>query len=408
MPLGAESEPLRVLHLARSYPNSVIDTLGTWTAWLTRELGKRCEVRVISPVPWCPPLPRLRRLHQYTRFRDVLREEVRDGIRVYHPRFLIGPGQTLPCIEHTTYERAVRELVDGLRAEFPFDLVHAHFIYADGVVASRLAQRYRVPFVVTDQAPWIPWLEKGCIRSEALPAARGAARLACVSGFLRDTMRHYLGEGLRVDVIPNGVDGDVFTPEASSAGRCPDQIAYVGLINFNKGIDVLLHAMRRVAAQNEQARLVLVGGSYYRNTRLQEEQLKKLSRELGLDGRVEFAGRKSPEEVARFMRESAVLVLPSQAETFGAVLVEALASGTPVVATASGGPQEIVTDDVGRLVPIDDAEALADALLDVLANRVRYEPERLRAHALDRYSWSAIANQYLTMYREVLVSHGTM
>jgi glycosyltransferase involved in cell wall biosynthesis len=220
-------------------------------------------------------------------------------------------------------------------------------------------------------------------------------------------MRHYLGDGPRVDVIPNGVDGDVFTPEASSAGRYPDQIAYVGLINFNKGIDVLLHAMRHVAAQNERARLVLVGGSYYRNTRLQEEQLKAMSRELGLDGRVEFAGRKSPEEVARFMRESAVLVLPSQAETFGAVLFEALASGTPVVATASGGPQEIVTDDVGRLVPIDDAEALADALLDVLAHRDRFEPERLRAHALDRYSWSAIADQYMTMYREVLVSRAT-
>ena len=402
MTAGTRSEPLRVLFLARSYPNNVIDTLGTWTAWLARELSKHCDVRVISPVPWCPPLPPLRRLRQYTRFRDVVREEIRDGIRVRHPRFGVGPGQTMPCIEHRTYERAVKPLVDRLRGEFPFDLIHAHFIYADGVVASRLARRYGVPFVVTDQAPWIPWLERDCIRRVAVPAAREAARLACVSGYLRDTVRHYMGE-TAVEVIPNGVDPETFAP-ANGAARDGNQIAYVGLVNMNKGIDTLLHAMTRVAEQNPNARLVLVGGSYYRNTRLQEERLKELARELALDGRVTFVGRRPPDAVARFMRESAVVVLPSRAETFGAVLVEALASGTPVVATASGGPQEIVTDDVGRMVPADDPEALADALLNVLSEPDRFDPQRLREHALSRYSWSRIAETYLEVYADALDS----
>jgi glycosyltransferase involved in cell wall biosynthesis len=401
MTAGAAPEPLRVLFLARSYPNNVIDTLGTWTAWLARELSKHCDVRVISPVPWCPPLPRLRRLRQYTRFRDVTREELRDGIRVYHPRFAVGPGQTTLCVEHRTYERAVVPLVDRLHEESPFDLIHAHFIYADGVVASRLARRYGVPFVVTDQAPWIPWLERKCVRRVAVPAARDAARLACVSGYLRDTVRHYLGPEPAVDVIPNGVDPDTFAPRNGTA-RDRDQIAYVGLINVNKGIDTLLHAMTRVAERNPNARLVLVGGSYYRNTRLQEERLKALARELALDGRVTFAGRLPPEDVARFMRESAVVVLPSRAETFGAVLVEALASGTPVVATASGGPQEIVTDEVGRIVPTDDPEALADALLNVMAEGDRFDPQGLREYALSRYSWSRIAGTYLELYANVL------
>ncbi len=403
MTAGAGSEPLRVLFLARSYPNNVIDTLGTWTAWLARELSKQCDVRVISPVPWCPPLPRLRRLRQYARFRDVAREELRDGIRVYHPRFALGPGQTTQCIEHRTYERAVRPLVDRLRGEFPFDLIHAHFVYADGVVASRLARRYGVPFVVTDQAPWIPWLERECIRRVAVPAAREAARLTCVSGYLRDTVRHYLGPDAQVDVIPNGVDPETFSPRDGTP-RDGDQIAYVGLINVNKGIDTLLHAMTRVAERNPNARLVLVGGSYYRDTRLQEERLKQLARELALDGRVTFVGRRPPDEVAKVMRESAVVVLPSRAETFGAVLVEALASGTPVVATASGGPQEIVTDEVGRIVPADDPEALADALLNVLSEGDHFDPKRLREHALSRYSWSRIAETYLELYADALDS----
>jgi glycosyltransferase involved in cell wall biosynthesis len=320
---------------------------------------------------------------------------------VYHPRFAIAPASTLPCLEHRSYERAVRPLADRLREEFPFDIIHAHFIYPDGVVASRLADRYGVPFVVTDQAPWYPWLERNCIREAALPAARAAARLVCVSEFLRETIRRYIGDSTPVEVIPNGVEADAFSL-ASASERVPDQIAYVGLVNFNKGIDLLLQAMVYVAERHDRARLVLVGGSYYRTTKLQEERLKRLSRDLGLAERVEFVGRRPPAEVSRYMRQSSVVVLPSRVETFGAVLIEALASGTPVVATASGGPQEIVTDAVGRLVPTEDADALARALLDVLNARDRFDPERLREFALSRYSWSSIADRYLALYRSVL------
>lgn len=394
-------EGLRVLFLARSYPNNVFDTLGLWTAWLARELAKRHEVRVISPVPWCPPLPQLERLRPYTRFRAVVPEETRDGIRVYHPRFLVGPGSTAPCIEHVTYERSLRGLVGRVRAEFPFDLVHGHFVYPDGVVASRLARRYGVPFVVTDQAPWIPWLERSCIRRRAVAAAHDAGALTCVSGYIRRTMHHFLGSETPVHVIPNGVDSTTFAPgEAETRDR--NRIAYVGLINFNKGIDTLLQAMTRVVERNPRSRLVLVGGAYYRDTALQEIRLKSLATELGLDGHVTFAGRLPPAEVARTMRESAVLVLPSRAETFGAVIVESLASGTPVVVTASGGPQEIVSDEVGRVVPVGDPEGLADALVDVMSRPEQFDPMFLRRHAVERYGWNVVAERYEQVYRSVL------
>jgi teichuronic acid biosynthesis glycosyltransferase TuaC len=389
---------VRVLHLARAYPNNVIDTLGTWTAGLVRELARHCDVRVISPTPYCPPLPHRGPLRQYTRFRSVLKDERRDGIDVFHPPFVIGPGQRFACLEHHAYEFAVRGLAERLHRTAPFDLIHAHFIYPDGVVASRLAKRWGVPFVVTDQAPWEPWLDRRCIRSAAVPAARAAAHLVCVSEFLRSTIRHYLGESADVEVIPNGVDPDAFPlgPAAERAGR---QIAYVGLINFNKGIDVLLEAMKLVAEEDADAHLVLVGGSYYRNTHLQEERLRHRASELGLDDRVTFAGRRRPQEVARVMRQSAVLTLPSRAETFGSVLIEALASGTPVVASASGGPQEVVDDSVGRIVPVGDAPRLAEALLEVLAKPERYPHERLRAYALERYAWPSVAERYLHLYR---------
>jgi glycosyltransferase involved in cell wall biosynthesis len=102
------------------------------------------------------------------------------------------------------------------------------------------------------------------------------------------------------------------------------------------------------------------------------------------------------------MATSAVLVLPSMLESFGAVLIEALACGTPVVSTRCGGPEDIVVDEVGRLVPVGDALALSRAVEDVLEDPHRYPVERLRHYALSHFSWDIVAERILSVYRGVL------
>ena len=95
-----------------------------------------------------------------------------------------------------------------------------------------------------------------------------------------------------------------------------------------------------------------------------------------------------------------MVVLPSRAESFGAVLVEALASGTPVVATRCGGPEDIVADEVGRLVPSDAPEALADALAAVLDQAEAFPPERLREYALSRFGLERVVDRTYELYLE--------
>ena len=102
------------------------------------------------------------------------------------------------------------------------------------------------------------------------------------------------------------------------------------------------------------------------------------------------------------MAESALLVLPSRAESFGAVLVEALACGTPVVATRCGGPEDIVRDGLGVLVPSGDPDALGHGILAVLKGRGSYTPEKLRRDALMRFSWDRIVNDVHSVYRAVV------
>ena len=395
------SDRLRVLVLARSYPSEVFPTLGLWTEQPTIRLAERCDVRVISPVPWCPPLPAAGALAQYARFRRIPLHDVRDGVEIEHPRFFVGPGTSLYPFEARAYAAGIARTVARLREDFPFDLVHAHLIYPEGVVAQRVARRYGVPFVVTEHAPWTGWLDRTGIARQAVPAARAAAALMPVSRSVLASIEAYAGDGVRARVVPVGVDELRFVL-GDESDRRRDQILFVGWINFNKGIDILLTAMTRLAARDTPARLVLVGGSFYRNTRLQEERLRAHAATLGLGDRVQFVGRQPPDEVARLMAESAVVVLPSRAESFGAVLVEALACGTPVVATRCGGPEDIVTDDVGTLVPVGDADSLADAIGEVLASPGRYDPAALRASALERFSWDTVVDSVYDVYRQAV------
>jgi glycosyltransferase involved in cell wall biosynthesis len=396
---GRAGRRLRVLVLARSFPNPVFPTLGLWTERPMAALAERCDVRVVSPVPYCPPLPDIGRLRQYSRFRGVPRVHERAGMAVYHPRFLVGPGSSLSALEVDTYHLGVRACVDRLWRQRPFDLIHATFITPDGAVAHRLSRRYGVPFLVTELAPWTSSLDRRTVRRHALPAARAAFTILALSTHVEQTIRAYAGDDVHVRVVPPGVDGSAFRPDPS-AERVPDQVLFVGFVNFNKGVDVLLRAFAELKTRGEPGRLVLAGGAYYRNTRLQMEQLQGLATSLGVDDRVTFLGNQLPPDVARLMRESAVVVLPSRAEAFGAVLAEALASGTPVVASRSGGPEDIVTDDVGRLVPVGDHVALADAIAHVLRRRDTYRPEALREYALARFGLTTVADRIHDAYLE--------
>jgi glycosyltransferase involved in cell wall biosynthesis len=219
-----------------------------------------------------------------------------------------------------------------------------------------------------------------------------------VSSYVRDTIVQYTDDPAHVRVLPLCLDEEVFSLDDEVVRR-DDEILYVGQINLTKGVDVLLRAVRILADRGHPARLRLLGGTYYHRKRAEEARLRELATTLGLDDRVEFVGMRPPPEVAAAMRAAALVVLPSRAESFGSVLIEALACGTPVVATACGGPEDIVVDAVGRIVPPERPELLADALAGVLADRDRFAPPSLAAYAVERFGARTIVEQTLEVYR---------
>jgi glycosyltransferase involved in cell wall biosynthesis len=310
-------------------------------------------------------------------------------------------------LEWATYHLAVKGLVRRLRQSFPFDLIHAHFVYPDGVVAARLARRFGVPLIITEHVRWRPWLDNfPGVRRRALEAVRESTFQVAVSTMGRDSITHFTGELSSLRIIPDGVDGSVFTLPPAEVRRIPAQVLFVGVVRPVKGVDILLRAMRLLADRGRAARLVILGGSFYENYRREDDRLRQMAHELGLDSRVQFVGEKPLPELVRCMQESAVLVLPSRAESFGQVLVEALACGTPVVATRCGGPEDIVNEEVGVLVPPENPEELARGIEHVLDHAVDYDPVRLREYVLRRFSWETIAKDTASLYREAVRLHG--
>jgi glycosyltransferase involved in cell wall biosynthesis len=393
-----------VLVLARNYPNNVLPTLGLWTQRLVLASAGSAEPVVISPVPYAPPLLPV---EAFAKFRRVLPSR-RDGTwDVLHPRVPTPPGYAFHRYEAALWWPVIRRLAERLHAGRRFDLIHAHFMYPDGVVAARLARRLGIPAVVTEHTGWRQTFEAHPDVERQVRRALGDIRLVLpVSRSLERDIVALAGEGVECRVLPNVVDETIFRPDERGDGRDPTQLLFVGLIRHVKGLDLLVRALAALVDTHPALHLLVLGASFYRSYRRDEAEVRRLIDQLGLEPRVRFAGQASPSEVAAAMRRSAMLVVPSRRETFSAVTAEAIACGTPVVATRCGGPEEIVGEESGWLVPVDDAAALAAGIERVLECGTTYDPWLMHRSIVSRFGSAAVGDRIAELYAEVLSSPG--
>lgn len=170
----------------------------------------------------------------------------------------------------------------------------------------------------------------------------------------------------------------------------------VGHLIYPKGHDILIKAFSK-ANLGEYVTLSIVGAG------VEEKNLRKLIRQLGLTERVFLLGLKNKEEVRDLLLQSDAFVLTSRKETFGVVYIEAMAKGLPVIATACGGPEEFVNENNGLLVPVNDVESTAEALVEMYSGSDMYDKSAISEYCMANFSEKEIVRKIVEVYNDVLI-----
>jgi glycosyltransferase involved in cell wall biosynthesis len=283
------------------------------------------------------------------------------------------------------------------------DLIHAHGALAAGQLAKLISNRTGIPYVVTEHSTAFarnvlrPWQDTSV--KDVLTSAAARIVVSPVLGKLLEG--RYQIAARPWQWIPNVVSPsfELSTfPRPASPGSSRIRFLNVALLTSNKGQDTLLHAVAKLVGAGVDVELRIVGGGVLRRA------LGRLASELGIASHVEFLGTLDRRGVVAEMQSADAFVLSSRHETFGVVLIEALACGLPVIATTCGGPECIVEPNDGLLVPPNDASALASAMERMMVQRSMYSAVKLRERCLARFGEKAVTTQIADVYAKVLSS----
>ena len=282
------------------------------------------------------------------------------------------------------------------------NIIHAHSVRWAGIASMHVASRLNLPFVITEHSSIFRDQITAWESALFQRPFQKADALITVSSALRDCIKPLVPNGREILVVPNVVDTDLFDTSPRKRSQAKPRILSVCNLIRTKGVDVLLQAFGEVVNQVPEATLELGGDGPERR------DLESLSRSLGIGPNVRFLGRLSLTEVVEAMHRADLFVLPSYYETFGVVLIEAMATGLPVIATTCGGPEGFITPEVGDLVPPGDASALAAAILRRFGSVPAPDPIRIRDYALSHFGHAAVANRLLQIYRKIVVDRAAI
>lgn len=285
------------------------------------------------------------------------------------------------------------------------DVIHVHCFGPNGPYARLVSSVLSVPLVLTSHGETFGdesdvFGQSALLRDQLRRACRGSAAVTGCSVLVAEDLRRRFGAEV-VRVVPNAVDvlpasrRDAARPgDAARDGSTGGRLIAVGRLVGVKGFDVLLRAL---SLTSRWTSLMIVGDGPDRAT------LERLAGELGIADRVHFLGQRTAEEVQLLMSRADAVVMPSRAEAFGIVALEAWAAGTPLIATATGGPDSFVTDGVnGLLVPPGDSSALAQAIDTLLTDSaLGARLSQAGAIEVEKFTWEEVASRYLDIYADV-------
>mgnify|MGYP000279275318 CR=1 FL=1 len=316
---------------------------------------------------------------------------VRASKRLVQP----GPFHRIPLIYQSSVrsrERLALKMYDAYKeVNGPPDIIHAKCAMWGAILAKAISERENIPYVVTVGASVFA---RGIVgpreRKTAVIALTSAHRLLSVSSTLATDLERILKiPASEFTTVPNMIDPNKF-PFTPLPKNETFTFGYMANLVADKGHSTLLQAFKEVPS----AKLLIAGDGPLRR------QLEQLTFTLGINHRVEFRGPIARDKASGFFQEIDAFVHPSRYETFGIVLVEALSTGRPVIATRCGGPNDIVRSEDGVLVDVDDAGGLAEAMRNMIG--MDWDIQAMSDGVETRYTKATVREQLLEIYDSII------
>jgi glycosyltransferase involved in cell wall biosynthesis len=341
---------VRILIVTNLYPNPRQPHRASFNRLQFAALAKEHQVRVIAPIAWTAGRPHGPR--------------VSDGIVIEHPRYVYTPG-VLRGLHGQFFEHSIRRpFAEHLRSWSPH-VVLACWGYPDAWAATRLAREARLPVAVKLHGSDVLTLGRGARLARTADMLRAVDGVITVSQNLRDRAIDIGAPADRTHVVHNGIDSIVFCPGSRDSARRavnmpgPEPLLlFVGNLLPVKGVDVLIESLGRLHRSRVPFRCVCIGAGPLKRKLIDQVEQHALS------DRVHFFPPRPQGQLVEWYRAADLLVLPSRSEGIPNVLLEAMACGTPFVATRVGGVPEV--SDPASLVPAEDPDALASRIQQVL------------------------------------------
>jgi glycosyltransferase involved in cell wall biosynthesis len=387
--------PINTVVFTTLFPNAARPSHGIFVANRLEQLVASGAVKphVIAPIPWRPgfydhpSLGRLGSIPLHTAYK---------GVAVEHPRYALIPKIGMTLSPAALYHAGRKVIARLLREGQNINLIDAHYFYPDGVAAVRLGKTFGLPVVVTARGSDLNLIPQFRTPRQAIQqAAEHADGLITVCTALKDVLVAMGIAPARITVLRNGVDLQRFQPTDRAIARAQWNITRrtllsVGLLIERKGHHHAIAALRLLPDMD----LMIAGQGPER------EALTRLAHRLQVADRVHFLGNLGPEQLRTAYSAADALVLASSREGWANVLLESMACGTPVVASAVWGTPEVVTcPEAGILMNELSAEGVAEGVRRLFANPASRQATRDYA---EKFSWKSTTTGQIELFRKIL------
>jgi L-malate glycosyltransferase len=282
------------------------------------------------------------------------------------------------------------------------DILHAHEFIV-GFTAVLMGKISHIPVVISEHWSGFPLQQLNLFSKVIARWAFNNADVVCpVSQNLRQHIEAY-GIEANFCVIPNPVNTKLFYPDLNNEPVSVDNkkhFLFIGRLHPIKGLPNLIHAVGKVAKLRCDFVLDIVGDGP------KKSEYQELTGSLVLNNFIIFHGGKTPSEVGDYIRKAGFVVIPSEWENLPVVLIESMACGKPIIASAVGGIPEMMEPQVGKLVKPNDIDDLANAIIQMLDSYTIYSAEDISQLGQQKYSYKSVARQYKMMYQEQMMRYG--